>query len=117
MISWLGEKTVEDIKIPFELHFYEDGYIKDWIERKGFKVLGVYEPYCIHFRADSIWTIAETHRICCQRLKICFPSTNLFLLLWCILNNCGLPNCLKQTQTKKLNRFVLLTLLENVILQ
>ena len=48
--------TVEDIKIPYELHTYEDGFIKSWIEKKGFKVLSVYEPYCIHFRSDSVWT-------------------------------------------------------------
>ena len=32
-------KTVEDIKIPFHLHTYEDGYIKDWIEKKGIRFL------------------------------------------------------------------------------
>jgi len=52
-------KTVEDIKIPFQLHTYEDGYIKDWIEKTGFKVLGVYEPYCIHFRPETVWTIKK----------------------------------------------------------
>jgi len=31
-------KTVEDIKIPFKLHTYEDGYIKDWIFQKGYKL-------------------------------------------------------------------------------
>jgi len=53
-------KTVEDIKIPFKLHTYEDGYIKSWINKKGYKVLGVYDPYCIHFRADTVWT-AKKH--------------------------------------------------------
>jgi len=53
-------KTVEDIKIPFELHTYEDGYIKDWINKKGYKVLGVYKPYCIHFRPQEVWT-AQKH--------------------------------------------------------
>jgi glycosyltransferase involved in cell wall biosynthesis len=52
-------KTVEDIKITFHLHTYEDGYIKDWIEKKGFKVLGVYEPYCVHFRPETVWTIQK----------------------------------------------------------
>jgi glycosyltransferase involved in cell wall biosynthesis len=52
-------KTVGDIKIPFHLHTYEDGYIKDWIEKKGFKVLGVYEPYCVHFRPETVWTIQK----------------------------------------------------------
>lgn len=52
-------KTVEDIKIPYQLHTYEDGYIKDWIDKKGYKVLGVYEPYCIHFRPDTVWTFKK----------------------------------------------------------
>lgn len=52
-------KTVEDIKIPYQLHTYEDGYIKDWIDKKGYKVLGVYEPYCIHFRPETVWTLQK----------------------------------------------------------
>ena len=51
--------TVEDIKIPFALHTYEDGYIKDWIEKKGYKVMGVYEPYCIHYRPEEVWTVQK----------------------------------------------------------
>jgi glycosyltransferase involved in cell wall biosynthesis len=53
----IRRKTVEDIQIPVHLHTYEDGFIKSWIERKGFKVLGVYEPYCIHFRPDTVWSV------------------------------------------------------------
>ena len=52
-------KTVEDINIPFELHTYEDGYIKDWIEKKGYRVLGVYEPCCIHYRPETVWTMQK----------------------------------------------------------
>ncbi len=53
----IRRKTVEDIRIPPHLHTYEDGFIKSWIERKGFKVLGVYEPYCFHFRPDTVWSV------------------------------------------------------------
>jgi glycosyltransferase involved in cell wall biosynthesis len=52
-------KTVEDINIPFELHTYEDGYIKDWIEKKGYRVLGVYQPCCIHYRPEHVWTLQK----------------------------------------------------------
>jgi glycosyltransferase involved in cell wall biosynthesis len=52
-------KTVEDIKIPFQLHTYEDGFIKDWIEKKDYKVLSVYEPYCLHFRPETVWTVQK----------------------------------------------------------
>jgi glycosyltransferase involved in cell wall biosynthesis len=55
----IRRKTVEDIKIPYKLHTYEDGFIKDWIEKKGYNVLGVYEPYCIHFRSDGVWTFRK----------------------------------------------------------
>ena len=72
------KKTVEDIKIPFELHFYEDGYIKDWIEHKGFKVLGVYEPYCIHFRADSVWTLQKHIELAVNDVKYAFNRPILF---------------------------------------
>jgi glycosyltransferase involved in cell wall biosynthesis len=52
-------KAVEDIRIPYQLHTYEDGYIKSWINKKGYKVLGVYEPYCTHYRSDSVWTVEK----------------------------------------------------------
>ena len=55
----IRRSTVEDIKIPFALHTYEDGFIKDWIENKGVKVLGVYEPYCVHYRPEEVWTVQK----------------------------------------------------------
>jgi glycosyltransferase involved in cell wall biosynthesis len=55
----IRKSTVGDIKIPFSLHTYEDGFIKDWIEKKGYKVLGVYEPYCVHFRYEEVWTVQK----------------------------------------------------------
>jgi len=65
----IRRKTVEDIKIPFQLHTYEDGFIKDWIEKKGYKVLGVYEPYCLHFRPDEVWTTRKHIELMVSDLK------------------------------------------------
>jgi glycosyltransferase involved in cell wall biosynthesis len=61
--------SVADIKIPYQLHTYEDGYIKDWIEKKGYKVLGVYEPYCVHFRPDEVWTTRKHVELMVSDLK------------------------------------------------
>lgn len=36
-------------------HIYEDAYIKSWICKKGYKVLGVYDPYCLRFRSNTVW--------------------------------------------------------------
>jgi glycosyltransferase involved in cell wall biosynthesis len=49
-------RAVEGIQMPYHLHTYEDAYIKSYICTKGYKVIGVYEPYCIHFRSDTVWT-------------------------------------------------------------
>jgi len=65
----IRRETIEDIKIPFQLHTYEDAYIKSWIEKKGFSVLGVYQPYCIHFRADSVWTARKHIELVVSDLK------------------------------------------------
>ena len=62
-------KTVEDIKIPYALHTYEDGYIKSWINKKGYKVLGVYEPYCIHYGPESVWTMQKHVELMVSDLK------------------------------------------------
>jgi glycosyltransferase involved in cell wall biosynthesis len=72
-------KTVEDIKIPYQLHTYEDGYIKDWIDRKGYKVLGVYEPYCIHFRPDEVWTTQKHVEFMVSDLKYAVHRPKLLL--------------------------------------
>jgi glycosyltransferase involved in cell wall biosynthesis len=72
-------KTVEDIKIPYQLHTYEDGYIKDWIEKKGYKVLGVYEPYCVHFRSDAVWTTRKHIEFMVSDLKYAVHRPKLIL--------------------------------------
>jgi glycosyltransferase involved in cell wall biosynthesis len=72
-------KTVEDIKIPFKLHTYEDGYIKDWIDKKGYKVLGVYEPYCIHFRPEEVWTTQKHVEFMVSDLKYAVHRPKLLL--------------------------------------
>ena len=49
-------RLVKDIEIPKKLHVYEDAYIKDWIESKGYRVVPCYVPFCIHYRPQSVWT-------------------------------------------------------------
>lgn len=75
----IRRKTVEDINIPYHLHTYEDGYIKSWIDKKGYKVLGVYEPYCIHFRPESIWTVNKHIELVVSDLKYAVHRPSLLL--------------------------------------
>ncbi|MCW4044684.1 MAG: glycosyltransferase family 2 protein [Candidatus Bathyarchaeota archaeon] len=48
--------AVADIAIPPNLHVFEDAYIKDWITKKDCRVIACYDPYCIHYRPESVWT-------------------------------------------------------------
>jgi glycosyltransferase involved in cell wall biosynthesis len=48
---------VEDIEIPKNLHVFEDAYIKDWITKKGYKAIACYDPYCVHYRPQNVWTL------------------------------------------------------------
>ncbi len=50
-------KTVRGIKIPRTLHVFEDAYIKDWITQKGYRAIAAYDPYCIHYRPQAVWTL------------------------------------------------------------
>lgn len=62
-------KAVKGIHIPPNLHVYEDAYIKWWIYKKGYKVVSVYEPYCIHYRPTIVWTIKKSVSLIANELK------------------------------------------------
>ncbi len=50
-------EAVKDIKIPADLHVFEDAYIKDWITQQGYRVVACYDPFCFHFRPRTVWTL------------------------------------------------------------
>jgi glycosyltransferase involved in cell wall biosynthesis len=72
-------KAVENIQVPYYLHTYEDAYIKSWICKKGYKVIGVYEPYCIHFRPTAAWTIEQSIGFVASDLKFAIRRPSLLL--------------------------------------
>jgi glycosyltransferase involved in cell wall biosynthesis len=49
-------EAIKDIPIPKDLHVFEDAFIKDWIAKKGYRLIPTYDPYCIHYRPHSVWT-------------------------------------------------------------
>jgi glycosyltransferase involved in cell wall biosynthesis len=61
---------VKDIEIPKFLHVFEDAYIKDWITQKGYKLIACYNPYCLHFRPSSVWTIQGSLNIIADAIRV-----------------------------------------------
>ena len=72
-------KAVEDINVPYYLHTYEDAYIKSWICKKGYKVIGTYEPYCLHFRPNTVWTVKQNIMFMVSDLKFAIGHPRLML--------------------------------------
>jgi hypothetical protein len=48
---------VEGIKIPEELHAYEDAYIIKWIKKKGYKTVIDDNVYCLHYKPPGNWSL------------------------------------------------------------
>ncbi|MGD6809393.1 MAG: glycosyltransferase family 2 protein [Candidatus Bathyarchaeia archaeon] len=77
----IRSSLVKDIQIPSELHVFEDAYIKDYITQKGYKVIACYDPFCIHFRPDSVWTFKGSLNLVAESLRLGSPRllSKLFL--------------------------------------
>lgn len=48
---------VADIKIPEELHTYEDAFILKWIKAKGYRTVVGEDIYCLHFKPPANWSV------------------------------------------------------------
>ncbi len=48
---------VKGIRIPDQLHTYEDAFIIDWIKQKGYAAVIDDEAYCLHFKPPTNWNL------------------------------------------------------------
>jgi glycosyltransferase involved in cell wall biosynthesis len=53
----IRRKAVEGIRIPEQLHAYEDAYIINWIKAKGYKTVVGDEVYCLHYKPPTNWNL------------------------------------------------------------
>jgi len=60
---------VKDIQIPKNLHVFEDAYIRDWIAKKGYKIVACYNPYCIHYRPKDVWTLHGSINVIAEAVR------------------------------------------------
>jgi glycosyltransferase involved in cell wall biosynthesis len=70
---------VKDIKIPANLHVFEDAYIKEYITKKGYRVVACYDPFCIHYRPKTVWTLRGSLGIIVDAVR--FSSAKLLVKL------------------------------------
>ena len=65
----IRHEVVKDIRIPEQLHAYEDAYITDWIKKKGYKVIVGDDIYCLHFRPSEDWNLRESLSLATTEIK------------------------------------------------
>jgi glycosyltransferase involved in cell wall biosynthesis len=53
----IRREAMEGIRIPEQLHAYEDAYIMKWIEEKGYKAVVGDGVYCLHFKPPGNWNL------------------------------------------------------------
>ena len=66
-------EAVRGIGIPWDLHVFEDAYIKDFIVKRGFRVVACYDPFCIHYRPKSVWTLRGSMSLVSDALRFGSP--------------------------------------------
>lgn len=71
-------KTVEGIRIPEELHAYEDAYIVNWIKKKGYKVVAGDDIYCFHRRPSEDWSMKESFSLAALEIKCGLIYSHIF---------------------------------------
>jgi glycosyltransferase involved in cell wall biosynthesis len=67
-------EAVKGIKIPPNLHVFEDAYIKEWIIKKGYRVLACYDPYCMHYRPEGVWTFRGSLNLIVDAIRYGSPA-------------------------------------------
>jgi glycosyltransferase involved in cell wall biosynthesis len=72
--------AVKGITIPAALHVFEDAYIKDWIEKRGYRVIACYNPFCIHYRPQAVWTFKGSLSIMTDAFRLSSPKMFLQLV-------------------------------------
>ncbi|MCW4001076.1 MAG: glycosyltransferase family 2 protein [Candidatus Bathyarchaeota archaeon] len=71
-------KAVAGIRIPEELHAYEDAYLVRLIERRGYKVLVASEAYCLHDKPPDNWSLKNGLSQSIVELRCCLVYSHLY---------------------------------------
>ena len=74
----IRRELVEDIRIPKQLHAYEDAYLVNWIKKKRYKVVIGDEIYCLHYRPAGDWNLKESLSLAALEIKCGLVYSHIF---------------------------------------
>jgi len=71
--------VVQNIRIPEQLHVYEDTYLINWIKEKGYKVVIGDDVYCLHFKPPTNWNLENAVSQAILEFKCGIVYSHMFL--------------------------------------
>jgi glycosyltransferase involved in cell wall biosynthesis len=74
----IRRKAVDGIKIPEQLHAYEDAYLVQWINDQGFKAVVGKDVYCLHYKPPENWNLKNGVAQAIVELKCGLVYSHLF---------------------------------------
>jgi glycosyltransferase involved in cell wall biosynthesis len=74
----IRRELVGGIKIPEQLHAYEDAYIVNWIKKKGYKAVIGDSIYCLHYRPSEDWNLKESISLAALEIKCGLAYSHIF---------------------------------------
>ncbi len=86
-------RAVEGLVIPEHLHTYEDAYLVQYIEQKGYKVSIGSDLYCLHYKPPSNWSLKNGVAQAKDEVQNCLVYSHLyrymlfypmFFAYWCL---------------------------------
>ncbi len=86
-------KAVAGLTIPEHLHTYEDAYLMQFIEKRGYKVSIGSNLYCLHYKPPSNWSLKNGVTQAKDEIQNCIVYSHLyryivfyplFFAYWCL---------------------------------
>lgn len=74
----IRHELVRDIRIPAQLHAYEDAYIVNWIRNKSYKLVIGDEIYCLHHRPSEDWSFKQSISLAALEMKCGLAYSHVF---------------------------------------
>jgi glycosyltransferase involved in cell wall biosynthesis len=74
----IRHELVKDIKIPEQLHAYEDAYIINWIKKKTYKAIVGDDIYCLHLRPREDWSFKQSLSLAAMEIKCGLVYAHIF---------------------------------------
>jgi len=75
----IRREAVQNIRIPEQLHVYEDTYLINWIKEKGYKVVIGDDVYCLHFKPPTNWNLENAASQAILEFKCGIVYSHMFL--------------------------------------